>query len=224
MPPADAWAVLPVKEFSGAKQRLGALLTPAQRRALAAAMVEDVLAALAAAEGLAGILLVTLEPVAVELARRYGATVSEEGARDGHTGAVAAAARLLARDGRSTMLALPGDIPAITAAEVSAALAAHGPAPSFTIVPSHDDRGSNTVICSPPAAVPLRFGDDSFLPHLAAARRAGIEPTILRLPGIALDIDNPSDLRALAAAPGETHAQRLVRQWQLDDPPVAANE
>ena len=75
------------------------------------------------------------------------------------------------------------------------------PAPSFTIVPAHDALGSNAVLCAPPGAVPLRFGDDSYFPHLAAARRAGIEPTVVRLPGIALDIDHPADLRMLLRAP-----------------------
>jgi hypothetical protein len=47
---------------------------------------------------------------------------------------------------------------------------------------------------------------------------------VLSLPGIALDIDNPSDLRQLAEAPGETRAQRLARQWDLTDFSRAANE
>ena len=74
------------------------------------------------------------------------------------------------------------------------------PAPSFTIVPAHDERGSNAVLCSPPLVMPLRFGDDSFFPHLAAARALGIEPTIVKLPGIGLDIDQPVDLEALRRA------------------------
>jgi len=47
---------------------------------------------------------------------------------------------------------------------------------------------------------------------------------VISLPGIALDVDNPSDLHTLATAPGETRTQRLVRQWQLADLPLAANE
>jgi 2-phospho-L-lactate guanylyltransferase (CobY/MobA/RfbA family) len=47
---------------------------------------------------------------------------------------------------------------------------------------------------------------------------------VLSLPGIALDIDNPSDLRKLAEAPGETQAQRLARQWDFSDLSLAANE
>lgn len=196
---ADIWAAVPVKEFTGAKQRLASLLTPEQRQALAAAMLEDVLAALADAP-LAGIMVNTLDPLASELARRYGARVITEGARDGHTGAVAAMARILGAEGRQGMLTVPGDIPRVTSAEIAAIIAARRPAPSVTIVPAHDERGSNAVLCSPPAVMQLRFGDDSFLPHLAAARALGIEPTIVRLPGIGLDIDQPADLQALRRA------------------------
>lgn len=196
---SDIWAAVPVKEFVGAKQRLASLLTPEQRQALAAAMLEDVLAALADAP-LAGIMVNTLEPFASELARRYGARVITEGARDGHTGAVAAMARILGAEGRQGMLTVPGDIPRVTSAEIAAIIAARRPAPSVTIVPAHDERGSNAVLCSPPTVMQLRFGDDSFLPHLAAARALGIEPTIVRLPGIGLDIDQPADLQAFRRA------------------------
>ena len=43
------------------------------------------------------------------------------------------------------------------------------------------------------------IGDASFEPHCAEARALGIEPCILRLPGLGLDIDTPSDLAALRA-------------------------
>jgi 2-phospho-L-lactate/phosphoenolpyruvate guanylyltransferase len=196
---ADIWAAVPVKEFAGAKQRLSPLLTPGQRQALAVAMLEDVLAALADA-AIAGIMLNTLDPVAGDLARRYGARIITQGARDGHTAAVAAMARILGEEGREAMLALPGDIPRVTSEEIATVIAAHRLSPSVTIVPAHDERGSNAVLCSPPMVMQLRFGDDSFLPHLAAARALGIEPTIVKLPGIGLDIDQPRDLQAFRRA------------------------
>nr|WP_255575212.1 2-phospho-L-lactate guanylyltransferase [Caldovatus aquaticus] len=194
---------MPVKAFAGAKQRLAPLLSPAQRRTLAEIMLGEVLAALAAARGLAGILVVTCDPRAAEMAVRAGARVTEEGAQAGHTGAVAAAMRLLLRErGAAGVLAVPGDIPAVTAAEIEAVLAAHGPAPAFTIAPARDDLGSNAVLCAPPDAVPLRFGDNSFFPHLAAARAAGIAPRVVRgVPGIATDIDSPADLAAFLRLP-----------------------
>ena len=80
-------------------------------------------------------------------------------------------------------------------------LSAHLAAPSFTISPAHDDLGSNSVVCSPPESVPLRFGDNSYFPHLDAARRQGIEPTVVRQPGIAMDIDHPADLALFLRLP-----------------------
>jgi 2-phospho-L-lactate guanylyltransferase len=208
----DLWAVVPVKEMDRAKARLSPLLPPAFRRALVSAMLEDVLAALAGTGGLAGLAVVTVDPAAVRLAAKHGARLIETGARDGHTGAVAAAARLLAGEGRSGMLTLPGDIPLVTSGEITQLLAAHRPAPAFTIAPSCDERGSNAVICSPPTAVPLRFGEDSFFPHLRAAEGCGIRPTVLRLPGIALDIDTPEDLAAFAALPSPTRARAILAE------------
>jgi 2-phospho-L-lactate guanylyltransferase len=188
------WAVVPVKEFEGAKQRLSSCLSPEERCTLATIMLEDVLDAVSAVLELAGLLVVTVDPVATSLAGRYGARILTEAAREGHTGAVAAAQRLLAREGHAGMMAIPGDIPRLSSAEIGATLAAHRAAPAFTIVPAHDDLGSNTVICSPPDIVTLRFGEDSFYPHLDAARRRGIDPLIVRQPGIGMDIDHPVDL------------------------------
>jgi 2-phospho-L-lactate guanylyltransferase len=104
------------------------------------------------------------------------------------------------------MLTLPGDIPLVTAAEIGRLLQAHRDPPSFTIAPSHDEKGSNAIIVSPPGAVTLRFGDDSFFPHLAAAAAGGIAPQVLHLPGIALDIDNPADLAHFAGLGSHTRA------------------
>jgi 2-phospho-L-lactate guanylyltransferase len=188
------WAVVPVKEFEGAKQRLSSALSPDERRLLATTMLEDVLEAVSAVRALAGVLVVTVDPVASSLASRYGARIATVGALEGHTGAVTAAARLLVREGRAGMMTMPGDIPRLSPTEIAATLAAHRAAPSFTIVPAHDDLGSNTIVCSPPDAVPLRFGEDSFYPHLDAARGRGIDPLIVRHPGIGMDIDNPVDL------------------------------
>ena len=204
------WAVVPVKELDRAKERLAPALPPERRRALMLAMLEDVLAALAATPGLGELAVVTVDAAARRLAVHYGARVIEIGARDGHSGAVAAAARLLVAEGCPGMLTVPGDIPLVTPAEITQLLAAHRPARAFTIAPSRDERGSNAIICSPPDALPLRFGENSFFPHLRAAEACGIRPTVLRLPGIALDVDTPEDLAALTLVPAATRAHALL--------------
>src|SRR3984957_1781892 len=213
----DVWPCVPIKAFTVSKQRTASVLTPVQREVLAATMLEDVLSALAGAKRLAGILVNTIDPVASDLAARYGARVITEGALDGHTGAVNGMARVLTAEGKGALLTLPGDIPRVTSAEIDTVVSSCLPPPSFTIVPAHDELGSNAVLCAPPFSVQLRFGDDSYFPHLVAARHHGIEPTIVRLPGIGLDIDHPVDLLAFMRAPPRrpTLTLRLLERFGL---------
>ncbi|MGH6903205.1 MAG: 2-phospho-L-lactate guanylyltransferase [Geminicoccaceae bacterium] len=206
------WAVLPVKDRDHAKQRLASVLSAKERQALFRAMLEDVLCALAASDGLAGILLVSRAAEACDLAPRYGASVLVEGENRGHTAASTLGARILAQRGVAGMVQVPADLPLLTPQDIGALLEAHGHAPAVTLAPSRDERGSNAVVCSPADLLPLRFGADSFLPHLRRARALGIEPQIVRRPGLALDIDTPEDLAAFLAAPSTTRAYAYLAQ------------
>jgi 2-phospho-L-lactate guanylyltransferase len=200
------WAVVPVKDLHHAKQRLAGVLSPKEREGLFCAMLEDVLCALAASAGLAGILLVTRDPKARDLAPRYGARVLMEEANRGHTAASTLGARALAQQGRAGMVQIPADLPLLTPQDIGALLEAHGQAPAVTLAPSRDEQGSNAVACSPADVLPLCFGAGSFLPHLRRARALGMEPQIVKRPGLALDIDTPEDLAAFLAAPSKTRA------------------
>jgi 2-phospho-L-lactate/phosphoenolpyruvate guanylyltransferase len=211
----DIWAVIPVKETVRAKQRLAGALTPRLRQELALAMFEDVLAAVAAVTDFRGIAVVTLDQAAATIARRWGAEVWTDGAREGHTGAVSAAAKRLAAIS-STMLTIPGDVPLVAAADISRVLAAHLPEPAFTIVPAWDERGSNTIVCSPADIVPLRFGSDSFFPHLATARAYGLTPTTVRNNAIALDVDEPSDLTRLFQQRCASRTWALLQKYRAE--------
>ena len=206
-------AVVPVKEVAQAKQRLAGVLSASQREQLALAMFEDLLVALSSE--LSDILVVTVDPAAIALATRFGARVTPEGARDGHTGAVTTAARRLVAEQRD-MLAIPADIPLVQAADIRHLIAAHGEAPAFTIVPARDELGSNAILMSPADAVPLRFGDNSYFPHLAAARVQGIASRVVRLPRIELDIDRPDDLALFQRTPSQTRSRRLLDRWHAD--------
>jgi 2-phospho-L-lactate guanylyltransferase len=212
----SVWAAVPVKSFQQAKQRLSGVLSPAQRQALSAAMLNDVLTALSAAR-LAGIMVNTADPAVTELVRRFDVHVISDRATEGHSTAVAMMAHRLERDGVDSMLTMPGDIPRVTAAEIKAICTGLSLARLFTIVPSHDEHGSNAVLLSPPTVVPLRFGDDSFFPHLAAARENGIEPRVIHLPGVGLDIDQPADLQALIRATRRlgTRTEHLLEEFKL---------
>jgi 2-phospho-L-lactate guanylyltransferase (CobY/MobA/RfbA family) len=68
----------------------------------------------------------------------------------------------------------------------------------------------------------LRFGEPSFDSHLAAARALGLQPRVMALPGLGLDVDDPDDLAALLAAGTSTESGRLVAGWRIAEPRPAA--
>ena len=209
-------AVLPIKDFRQAKQRLAGFLSAVERRLLSEAMAEDVLETLSQVSELSEIIVVTRDERAFELAARHGARVLTEPSNDGQSAAVERAAAAMGRAGVESLLQVPGDVPGASADEIAAVLTAHGRAsdgaPAVTLVPSHDRRGTNCVLCSPPDVLPFAFGHDSFGPHCEAARAQGIAPRIIALPGLGLDIDTPDDLRAFMARPAAGRTLDYLRE------------
>jgi 2-phospho-L-lactate guanylyltransferase len=207
---AALWAVVPVKTLREAKSRLSGVLAAEERFRLVTAMLEDVLVALAGARGLAGTLVVTCDAAAGDIARWGGARVLMASSDEGPNAAAALAARHLVASRAAGMLVVPADVPLATPAEIEAVLMAHGAAPAVTLVPALADGGSNAVACSPPGAIPFRFGRDSFARHLDAARASGIAPVTLRLPGLGHDVDRPEDLEALLSHPAATRTRSAL--------------
>ncbi|MEK6666885.1 MAG: 2-phospho-L-lactate guanylyltransferase [candidate division NC10 bacterium] len=205
-------AAVPVKDLENAKQRLVPLLSPSERCDLARAMLEDVLAALCGA-GLDAVLVVTRDAEVIELACRFAVAILEEVENRGHTEAVALAQRDAARRGARGFLTIPGDVPLVTAEEIRGVTGAAVPGRGAVFVPSRSGFGTNAALLTPPDVMPLKFGEPSFANHLTAARERGVEPTVLRLPGLGLDIDGPDDLPALVAEGGHTRSGRLLSAW-----------
>jgi 2-phospho-L-lactate guanylyltransferase len=201
-------AVLPVKTFSRAKQRLSEAVGERHRRDLAAAMVLDVLDALAAVDGLEAVVVVTAEPLAVKAADAAGAVVVHDPEEAGQSAAAQlgiAAAREL---GAERVLAVPGDCPVLDAGEV-AGLLARERGPGVVIVPDRHGSGTNALLLAPPDAIAPSFGVGSFARHAARAQAAGATIRIARLASLELDIDTPEDLAALHdGLPASAGAQR----------------
>lgn len=200
--------LIPVKDLSNAKQRLSEALDQTVRTRLAHAMLEDVLDAVAI-NGMDNCALVTSDPFALELATRYSLEIIRDDANCSETDAIAMATYVCEARGIKTTLVIPGDIPLIEADDLRA-IFEHAPPRGSVLVSSADERGTNAALRRPAALFPLRFGNDSFVPHLAAARAAG-NCVVLSLPRIAIDIDTPGDLRSLAETPGEKRSQLLAR-------------
>jgi 2-phospho-L-lactate/phosphoenolpyruvate guanylyltransferase len=215
--------LIPVKSLANAKQRLASLLDQPARTKLAQAMLFDVLKTLSVWKSRPEVSIVTSDPFALELARRFEFQIIPDSTNRSETDAIEMATRFCESRGIDSTLVIPADIPLIQVQELEKILEAAS-AEGSVLVPAGDGRGTNAAWRRPAGLFPLRFGNDSFNPHLAAARATQKPCVVLSLPGIALDIDNPADLRQLAEAPGDTRAQRLARQWDLTDLSPAANQ
>jgi 2-phospho-L-lactate guanylyltransferase len=190
-------AVLPVKSFSRAKQRLGAAIGSPEREELAAAMVGDVLEALAAVDEIADVFVVTAEPLAARAAEEAGAHVVDDPEEAGQSAAAARGIDAALVRGAERVLLVPGDCPALDPREVTALLARRG---GVVIVPDRHGSGTNALLLEPPQVMPPSFGAGSFARHAALARAAGAEVKVAELPSLGLDVDTPADLAALRAA------------------------
>jgi 2-phospho-L-lactate/phosphoenolpyruvate guanylyltransferase len=208
--------LIPVKNLSVAKQRLAAVLDQPARTELAQAMLHDVVATLAAWPRRPACALVTGDPFAVDLARQHDLEIIPDPANPGETGAIEMATNICIARGIDSTLVIPADIPLIQADELEEILN-RAPKEGSVLAPAADGRGTNAVLRRPANLFPLRFGNDSFKPHLAAARATGKPSIVLQLPGIAVDVDNPEDLQRLLAHPGETRTQTLLRRWTRDN-------
>lgn len=200
---------VPVKDLVNAKQRLVSFLAPLERSELARAMLQDVLEALSRAR-LGEVLVVTRDPSVQALARRHGAAILSEADNRGHTEAVARAQQAALARGARRFLTIPGDVPCTTAEELATLVAALPPGPGVAFVPSLSGFGTNAALLEPPDLLPLKFGEPSFDNHLLAARAVGLDPIVVRLPGIGLDIDAPEDLRLLLERGPSTRSARLL--------------
>jgi 2-phospho-L-lactate guanylyltransferase len=207
--------LIPVKNLSSAKQRLAAILDQASRTELAQAMLHDVVDAVSAAPNRPPCALVTADPFALELARHYEFEVIADSDNLGETQAIELATNLCVSRGIESTLVIPADIPLIRSSELEQILA-NSPQEGSLLVPAADGRGTNAALRRPANLFPLRFGNDSFKPHLASARATGKPCTVLELAGIGLDIDNPSDLQDLLSRPGQTRSQVILRQWKIE--------
>jgi 2-phospho-L-lactate guanylyltransferase len=206
-------AVLPVKRFGRAKQRLGSALGSGERRELAAAMVADVLAALGEVDAVDAVIVVTAEPAAAAAAERAGATVVHDPAEHGQSAAAARGIAALPPDVDRVLL-VPGDCPALAPEEVAGLLGRPAADPGVVIVPDRHGSGTNALLLTPPGAIEPSFGPGSFARHAAAARAAGADVAVAELHSLGLDVDTPDDLAALRSAlarlPGRAPRTRAV--------------
>jgi 2-phospho-L-lactate guanylyltransferase len=221
-------AILPVKRFAQAKQRLGASVADPLRLELARAMVGDVLAALAETAAIELTIVVTGEPSVAETARGGGAIVIDDTAQDGQSAAVRLGVQRALDAEMERVLCIPGDCPTLDPVELEVLLSSPqsrqpgGDTAStqateqshplddrgkVVIVPDRHGSGTNGLLLRPPDVIPPSFGPDSCERHTALAKQTGAGCRIERPASLLLDIDTGADLTVLRERLSSAHAR-----------------
>lgn len=190
-------AILPVKRFSIAKQRLGASIDDSLRRRLAEAMVADVLAALAGASSIDRTILVTAEQSIAHAARAQGAILITEESENGQSAAAQRGIERALALGMERALCIPGDCPWLSPEDLDGLLLGDEDEPAVVIVPDRHGTGTNGLLMRPCDAILPSFGTGSFERHRELALSAGLSVAAARPRGLLLDIDTGQDLSAL---------------------------
>jgi 2-phospho-L-lactate guanylyltransferase len=225
-------AILPIKSFGAAKQRLADSLGGGSRQALAQAMFSDVLGALRHAPELDAIAVVTANPTARMAAGRTGAIVLDDPDEAGQSPAAAIGVRHALQHGFERAVLVPGDTPLLDPQELAGLLARSGrDGMPVAIVPDRHGTGTNALVLRPPDAIEPSFGPDSLARHVAAAVDAGLEHRIEELSSLMLDVDTPDDLAALGERLDERRGQaaqtrgtlRQIERLRAGSPPFTAD-
>ncbi|NRB41463.1 MAG: 5-amino-6-(D-ribitylamino)uracil--L-tyrosine 4-hydroxyphenyl transferase CofH [Pseudomonadales bacterium] len=191
------WAVLPVKAFDLAKQRLAAVINDQQRRQLAQAMFEDVVAGLKNTPEISTIIVVSADAQVLSLAHDLGLqTLVESETCVDLNGAVTEALAYVAAQGQSHAMVLHADLPLAKGTELSLLCQAYSPG-SLAMVSDNQADGTNVLICPLPLSFDLAYGVNSFSAHQDAAKKSQIISEVFHYKSLALDIDRCEDLLIL---------------------------
>jgi 2-phospho-L-lactate guanylyltransferase len=209
--------LIPVKDPSTAKTRLAGLFSPEERVRLAWAMFEDVSHAVSATTTPDRVVLVSSSEPAIERAQSLGWEVLVEQSQQSESASVDWASRVLAERGFDMVMRLPADLPLIEARDVDELISIELRAPAALLVPSREGTGTNAIIRMPPDLFPSRFGPNSLRLHKQEAARVGVVCLVVSNERIALDIDEPSDLKVLLRLGMSTKTYSIVESLGIEE-------
>ncbi len=198
-------AILPIKRFSLAKQRLGESVTEQLRLDLARAMVGDVLVALSQCAAIDLTIVVTNEPSVTAAAEYTGAIVVADTAEDGQSAAASIGIESALAEGAGRALCIPGDCPALDPGELDVLL--RGEPSAVVVIPDRHGTGTNGLLLTPSDAMTPSFGPGSCERHCELAASAGVSCRVEPLASLQLDIDTGADLAELRERLAGNHGQ-----------------
>lgn len=191
------WAIVPVKPLRRGKSRLAGALSEEERTELNRKLLQHTIQTLCDLRELEEVLVISRDPLALSLARTYGArTVREDGQPELNTALKRATviAQVYATRG---VLVLPADLPLITGEDVLTLIDHAADPPVVVIAPDRHNAGTNALLISPSGLIEYDFGENSFQRHCQRVQAAGARLEIVNLPNLSLDLDIPEDLELI---------------------------
>ncbi len=186
----SVWAIVPVKRLWQAKQRLAAVLAPAERAGLMRQMAQHTLAVLQETPDVDRTVVISSDADVLSLAQRMGALTLDEGEAVGLNTAVTRATDFAAAQGAESILILPADLPFLCPADVQEMLPWNG---GLTICGDRSHSGTNALLLPLPTSFCFCYGRDSYRQHLQEAARLGMIAHTVFIPGIQFDLDTEQD-------------------------------
>lgn len=205
--------VVPIKSPGRAKQRLESVLSEPDRIRLAITMARDVFGAVAGLQEY-GRFVISDDPDVLEEAGGFDLEPLTDEISQGQSAAVQQGFAAAWDRGFTAALTVPGDVPAVTAAELRE-LCSFRPEIEVLLAPDRERVGTNGLRLIPPHAITLRFGEDSFNLHRAEAVRANRSFAVVEIAGLKYDLDRPEDIAAFMQLGRDTATLRLLHELNV---------
>jgi 2-phospho-L-lactate guanylyltransferase len=188
-----AWVIVLVKDLDQAKQRLGDVLDPKARRALAVRNAERAIRAASAGDHR---LVIGGSAEVKDIADRLGAEALIERRQQGQNVAAKLGIAHALKNKARAVLILSSDLPLVTQESVRDMLDVAGriAPPAVVAAPALGRGGTNAIYISPPDAISLHFGEDSLTAFRQEAETKGVNFAVHKSEAMALDLDEPEDL------------------------------
>lgn len=186
------FGLVPVKRLDSAKSRLRPAV--ADRPALALAMLETVLLAMAGSGALEDLCVVSPDP-RVREACREAEFLLQDGL--GLNRALEQGRRRALGLGAESLLVVLADLPDLTPEAVRLLLASAPEVPGAVAAPDRAGTGTNALLQAPADLLPFRFGRGSLRRHAEETARVGVPLVLHRAPETMLDLDTPIDLQEI---------------------------
>lgn len=190
-------AIIPVKPLRRGKSRLSGILSSSQREALNEFLLISVLECLQPIESIDHKIVISYDPTALSISRKYGANTVLENRNTNINRALRRATLAAQAYGATKLLILPADLPLITQKDIQEFLALETEPPEMIISPDRKMNGTNALFINPLGAIKYNFGDWSYRKHIEQAERQKVKVRILQNQNLAFDLDVPEDWEML---------------------------